>query len=617
MTMTMKKTVLPVCLLALAWGLGSAQTPEAAQVLETANPGVIALMIYGQDKAEIAKGSALVLAEDLVATSYHFISKAYSSEGLTSKEKKVKVDGIVAVDKERDLALVKIRGKVTPLALADSAGLAEGAKIFVVGSNESGQIGVSEGTLRRVLDISPGFQIMELAVTVPEPFTGGPILDASGQVIGLVHVLDRGLKVGIPANQWKNLPRTGKATDLKNWNREDYFEILEGAFLMGRVASALDDMLTARIHLENVVKLNPTSIEAQALLANVYNNQRDYTSAAEAYRKVTALDGSNAEAFFGLGGVLLRTSKLPEAIAALEKAVSLGLDKKEVFFELGNAYEQSRNFAKAAESYEKYLAFKPEQAWSAYLQLGLIRMSLEQYDAAAAAFLEAKKDQPQDEKVNANLADAYQKAGQLEKAEEVLTELAGINPQEAKYYLSQALRMYDAAGNPEAALRPARKMVELDPKEKQSLYNLGLMLFKMERYDEAVDVFKQCLALDPDYAYAWFQIGLAYFNQKNYRAAVEPYRKYAELSPDDQFGWQSLGITLMNIAVANKDPKQFEAALEPMQKAVELNPENGGALYNLGIIYVNLKDYLSARNVQKTLEGIDPALADRLRKLIR
>ncbi len=476
---------------------------------------------------------------------------------------------------------------------------------------------MTEGTLRRTVEISPGFRVMELSVTVPEPFTGGPILNINGEVLGIVNVLDRGVKVGIPVNEWKSIPTTGKPTALKNWAQEDYFEILEGASMMGRVAYSLDDMMTARIHLENVVRLNPTSIEAQALLAEVYSNQRDYTSAAEAYRKVTALDGSNAEAFRGLGSVLLITAKIPEAIAALEKAASLGFDEKEIFFELGNAYEQDKNFTKAAESYEKYLSFKPDQAWNAYFQLAMSRMRLEQYDAAVTAFLEAKNEKPEDVKINNSLAEAYQKAGRLKEAEGVLNELAVINPQEAKYYYSQALRMYDSAGDPEGALGPAQKIVELDPKETQSLYNLGLMYVKLERYDEAVDVFEQCLALDPEYAYAWFQVGLAYFNQKRYRQAVEPYRKYVELSPDDQFGWQSLGITLMNIAVANKDPKQFEAALEPMQKAVDLNPENGGALYNLGIIYINLKDYLSAKNVLQRLEGIDTNLANRLRKLIR
>ncbi len=617
MTMTLKKTGLAVCLLALAWSLVAAQSSEADLVLEKTHPGVIALVIYGQDKAEIAKGTALVLSDDLVAASYHFVSRAYDAEGLTSKGKKVKVEGIVAVDKERDLAVIKIKGKVEPLTLGDSSALANDAKVFVVGSNESGQIGISEGSLRRVLDVSAGLKIMEIMVTVPEPFTGGPILDVNGQVVGIVHVLDRGIKVGIPVNQWKGIPTTGKATELKNWTREDYFATLEGAFMMSRVASAIDDMMTARIHLENVVKLNPTSVEAQKMLADVYAKQRDYTAAGEAYRKVTALDGSNTEAFYGLGVVLMRTSRFPEAITALEKAVSLGFNRQEVYFELGSAYEQTNNPAKAAESYEKYLAFKPDQAWSAYLQLGLIRLNLEQYDAAVNALLEAKKLQPQDLKVNNTLADAYQKSGQLESAEAVFSELATINPQEAKYYYSKALQMYDAAGRAEAALNPARKIVEINPKDEMSVYNLGLIYLKMERYDEAVESFKQCLALKPDYAYAWFQIGLAYFNQKKYRDAVEPYKKYVELSPDDQYGWQSLGITYMNIAVSNKDPKLFESALEPMQKAVELNPENGSALYNLGIIFVNLKDYLSARNIQKTLQGVDPALAERLRKLIR
>jgi superkiller protein 3 len=256
-------------------------------------------------------------------------------------------------------------------------------------------------------------------------------------------------------------------------------------------------------------------------------------------------------------------------------------------------------------------------SWTGYLQLGLARMKLEQYDAAVSAFLEAKKDKPEELKVNVSLADAYLKAGQLDKAEETLNYLAEINPDEAKYYYGQAIRMYDTAGNYEAALEPAKKIVALNPQDEMSVYNLGLMYFKQKKYDEAVDTFKQCLAIKPDYAYAWFQIGSAYFNQKKYSEAVEPYRRYAELTPDDHYGWLSLGITYMNIGVSRKSAKEFEAALEPMRKAVELKPDNASALFNLGIIYINLKDYLSARDILKRLQGMDATLAERLRKNIR
>jgi hypothetical protein len=82
-----------------------AQTEEANNILGQAGPSVLALVSYGSDKAEIIKGSALALSEDIVVTAYHVVSQAFDIEGLNIKGKKVKIDGIMGVDKAHDIAL--------------------------------------------------------------------------------------------------------------------------------------------------------------------------------------------------------------------------------------------------------------------------------------------------------------------------------------------------------------------------------------------------------------------------------------------------------------------------------------------------------------------------------
>jgi tetratricopeptide (TPR) repeat protein len=63
--------------------------------------------------------------------------------------------------------------------------------------------------------------------------------------------------------------------------------------------------------------------------------------------------------------------------------------------------------------------------------------------------------------------------------------------------------------------------------------------------------------------------------------------------------------------------KNYEGALEPMKKCVDLKPDNAAAQFNLAIIYINLKDYLSAREIHKRLLTLDPGLADKLKKYLR
>jgi tetratricopeptide (TPR) repeat protein len=593
---------------AAAW----AQTEDATRILNQANGGVVALVIYGADKTEVAKGSAMALTEDILATAYHVVSQAYDVEAINSKGKKMKIDGIIGIDRNLDIALLKLKGKVQPLTVSVSGpeALAEGARLFALGSNESGQIVVSEGALRKFIDLSSGQKVMELSLNVPQQFSGGPLLGIGGNVQGMVILLDQRIPFGLPISDIQKVSRTGKVAEFKSWARQDYFSLPEGSVFAGRVAAVLGEFSAARMHLEKAVNMNPSFTEGYWLLAKVYDEERDNSSAIEAYAKVTQLDPSRAAAFAGLGSVLERVGKYKEAVEAMEKAISLNIESKEIYAELGDAYEALQNWAQAAASYEKYISLKPEVSWNAYLRLGLCRAKLEQYDAAIAAYLEALKAQPKDLKVNYSLAEAYEKAGQLDKAEEVYDNMAQINPAEAKAYYAQVMRMYDNAGKYDKAVGPAEKIVELDPKNESNIYNLGFMYFKLMKYDQAVEEFKKCVAIKPDFATAWFQIGNAYFNEKKYAESIEPFKKYTELVPDEPNGWLSLGVQYMFL-------KNFEKALEPIKKSVELKPDNPNALYNLAIVYLNLKDNLSAREVYKKLAALDPPLAEKLKKFLR
>ncbi len=76
---------------------------------------------------------------------------------------------------------------------------------------------------------------------------------------------------------------------------------------------------------------------------------------------------------------------------------------------LGNAYQDAREWAKAADAYEKYLAAGPANAWTIYKSLGDCRIETNEFDKAAAAFGEALKAQPEDQNLAYRQAQAYER----------------------------------------------------------------------------------------------------------------------------------------------------------------------------------------------------------------
>ncbi len=595
-------------ILTASWAAG--QTEEANNLLGQAGSGVITVIGYGADKAEILKGSALALAEDVVVTAYHVVSQAYDVEGLNIKGKKVKIEGLLGLDQSNDIALLKLKSKVQALPIGSIDGLAAGARLFALGSNESGQVIISEGTYRRTVDLGAAGKILEVSLAVPEQFRGGPLLDVNGQLVGMLLILDRGLKVGVPVATLVAVARTGKVTEFKSRPQENYFDTVEGNLFAGQAAAALDEQMTARLHMEKIVKIDPANLAGHTRLAEIYSKQRDYSAAAASYRKVTELDPSKPDAYYGLGATLLKQTQYKEAAEALDKAVAQGYAGPEVHFDLASAYEAQQDWAKAASAYERFIGLGPADASSAYHKLGVCRTNLGEYDKAVAALLEAQKGQPKDLKVREALAEAYAKAGQIENAEAVYVAMAELNPPEAKNYYRQYYQMVVAADKQDRAILPLKKIIELDPKNETNFYYLGMTYFKLQQYDEAVAAFQQSLAVKPDFEYAWYQIGSSYFNEKKYREAAEAYKKYVELKPDDSSGWMSIGVSYIQA-------KNFEAALEPLKKCVELKPNDTVALANLAITYINLKDNFSAKEIYNKLLTLDPAQAEKLKKYIR
>jgi tetratricopeptide (TPR) repeat protein len=586
------------------------QTDDATKILEQSKEGVVSLFVYGENKDLVGKGVAFGLSEDALITSYHLVSTAAEVEGVSAKGKKGKIEGIVAVNKNIDAAVVKSKNKVAPLALGNSDELTTGARVFAIGANESGDIVISEGTIRNLHKLPEGLTLMETSLSISEGFNGGPILNANGQAVGLLLVLDRTSRIGIGSNAWKDISRAGKLTAFKDWTKEDYLASPEGAFLAGRVAYLMDDMSNAGKYLEKVVKANPALVEPQAMLASVYYKQRNYSAAVPAFQKVIELDPKRAAAHLELGDIFYRMQKYPESIASLEQAVALDSSNKQALFTIGNAYDELRDFAKAAEAYERFLKLNPENAWNGYLKLGEDRLALGQFDQAVAALEQAAQSQPKDLKVNYTLAQAYQKAGQLDKAEAAFKLLADLNPTDATTYYSQIVKMYDEAGRNENAIEAAKKVIELSPKSEIAVFNLGIMYQKLKRYDEAIATFRQAIQVKPDYDAAYYNIGLCYSWLKNYKESIDAFKNYVALVPDSADAWLNIGVGYMQL-------KQFEPALEPLKKAVEIRPDYGAALYNLAITYLNLKDNFSAREVYKSLANVDPDLADKLKKFLR
>jgi tetratricopeptide (TPR) repeat protein len=585
------------------------QSEGAEQILEQHLPSMITFATFGEDKEEISKGTGFIIGEKIMVTSYALFSQAKSAEGLDYKGKKIKIEGILAVDKNFGIALVQINRKSPSLPLGNSDGVERSNKIFAIGANEAEEFSLFEGEVFNFHEYKSQ-RMIETTLSLPETYNGGPVLDSAGQVIGMVVFLDVGKKIIVPSIVLDLLPKTNVVTKLKDWQPEDYFATIEGASFASKIFYSMNNTSKAEKFLKKILEFKPDDLETYDLLAEIYTKQRDYSSAIATYKKITELDVGNDAAQYGMGIVYIRMMNWKEAIPALEKAVHLNPEHKDAYFQIGSAHQELREFDRAGEAFKKFIATGPQAPFDAYNRLGICQMELEQYADAVTSFQGALKGIPDDVNITYKMAQSYEKAGQIEQAAETYYKLAEMSPKDARVYFNTVINMYNSAKMPDKAAEAARKMVGLNPNDPDALFNLGFMLVQMEKYAEAIEILDKVIALTPEMEYAHLNKGFSLYSLKQYTEAIEAYTKTVELFPENADAWMFLGMSHMQL-------KRWGKAVEPMEKSMELRPESGNAYYNLAICYLNLKDNYSARDVYNKLQSVDPSLAQKLKQYIK
>lgn len=604
-----KKVISTIILFFLPVAFLFSQSEDAQKLLENNIEGIVVLMAVGEENTIVGEGMAFVVERGVIATSYQLVSKAVNVTGKNSKGKEVKIEGILAVDKNSNIALLSMKGKAPAFTIGSSEELEIGKKIFAIGCTEAEEIIISEGEVKEVFDLAADRKVIQTSLDVPRYFNGAPLLGENGQVLGMVIFFDRRVRIVVPSNILNTIQKQA-LTKWKDWQSEDYLETPEGSLFAGKVASLLDEPGSAQLYLEKARQTRPNDIEIHSLLASSYSTMRNFEMAISSYKKVIELDGTRDDAYYGLGMTYIKMLRSNDALPLLEKAVELNPDYKEAYFYIGNAHQDIKNFDKAAVAYEKFLESQPENAWETYYKLGVCRIQLEQFDQAIAAFQEAYKEKPQDQRIIYDLAQAYENAKQYDKAEEFYLKISELTPEDPIGAYRAVLMMYDKAKMTDKSIEIAKKISEMDSNNYESFYNLGFMYQSAKRYNEAIEAYKKAIELNPGYEYSYSSIGYIYYQLGNYKQSIVYYKRLVEIIPDNADYWYTIGVDYMQL-------KDFNSALQPLRKAVELRPDHAYALFNLGVTYLNLHDNLSARDVHKKLRAIDPGLAKKLEQHLR
>jgi tetratricopeptide (TPR) repeat protein len=124
-------------------------------------------------------------------------------------------------------------------------------------------------------------------------------------------------------------------------------------------------------------------------------------------------------------------------------------------------------------------------------------------------------------------------------------------PDDAHALASRA-QIEDQRGAPARAIELQREVVTRRPAQAAGWFNLGFMLEKADRLDDARDAFAQATHLSPSLDRAWYGLGLVLIRLRRFDEAVEALRKNTELQPMSPYGWYQLA----RVHVDRQEPEE-------------------------------------------------------------
>lgn len=226
--------------------------------------------------------------------------------------------------------------------------------------------------------------------------------------------------------------------------------------------------------------------EAFNNLGNIWRTKGLYDKAEQAFDKALSMNPKMLWAYVNKALLMRDRGQPQKAEALLDKALLLKADFVPALYQRSVQYRQTGDTPAAKPLIERALAIEPDKDFL-WVEMGKVQSLLNEPDKALASFDKAIH-------LNRFCADAYFEKALLEEtlnplqAEQDYRCVLRINPNNTAAYNNLGSLLYKQSRTNEA-LEMYRQVVILNPKDKTALYNLATILEDVGDYQEAAGLY--------------------------------------------------------------------------------------------------------------------------------
>jgi tetratricopeptide (TPR) repeat protein len=301
--------------------------------------------------------------------------------------------------------------------------------------------------------------------------------------------------------------------------------------------------------------------------AETFLEWKQYKQALSAIEKAIKAKPNHPESWKQKGNTLLEMEDYGGAITAFEKMIKITPDSTEGWVLKSTALEESGDVAAAEANFQAAVANFPDEPGIIFLY-GVFFNRQKRYEEALVQFEQASTFG-----VNPFLLTARSAALEyLERYDEALADLDRIEMN----YGQQLFMVSQSRGD---------------------------LLVKLERYEEAEEAYSTAIELQPQYPFLWVNLGLLLEKQSRYDDAIAHYDTALVVLGDDAI--------FMKVQMFSR-LKRYDDALKALAGYLALYPDDGVALYEQAIAYNGKQQIPEALASLRQAIAIDHGLTEDL-----
>ena len=190
-------------------GASSAHAQTAQEIAKKAFGSTVLLVMDDANGQPLSLGTGFFVRDGEIASNLHVVEGAARGYAkLVGQKTKYDIEGITAVDAERDLIVLKIsasRSQALPLGSSDAVQVGE--SVFAVGNPQGLEGTFSQGIVSSIREVGSD-KLLQITAPISPGSSGGPVLNGKGEVIGVSVATFRGgqnLNFAIPSDYLKAL----------------------------------------------------------------------------------------------------------------------------------------------------------------------------------------------------------------------------------------------------------------------------------------------------------------------------------------------------------------------------------------------------------------------------